>query len=161
MARRRRALTQKGRDDDVRIIAGFALGSILTVIMLLVVIIALQQQLALVKESWLRISLLTHIMEQTGRNFKLSDSFDYEWEEGNDGEWILVQFIDTDCPYCWSEGETMSNLYSEWSNSVEFITVTVELSITNHNSDRAEVEAFRDKTGYGTEDNDGDGCKFR
>ncbi len=41
---------------------------------------------------------------------------------------------------------------------LEFITVTVELSITNHNSDRAEVEAFRDKTSYGTEDNDGDGC---
>ena len=52
----------------------------------------------------------------------------------------------------------MCKLYSEWSNCVEFITVTVELSITNQNSDRAEVEAFRDKTSYGTEDNDGDGC---
>ena len=40
MARRRKPLAQKGRDDDVRIIAGFVLGSILTVIMLLVVIIA-------------------------------------------------------------------------------------------------------------------------
>ena len=42
--------------------------------------------------------------------------------------------------------------------NVEFITITVELSITNHDSDRAEVQAFRDKTSYGTEESDGDGC---
>lgn len=158
MARRRRALTQKGKDDDVRIIAGFALGSILTVIMLLVVIIAPPATIG-PSEGELAPDFIADAYNGANwEKFKLSDSFDYEWEEGNDGEWILVQFIDTDCPYCWSEGETMSNLYSEWSNSVEFITVTVELSITNHNSDRAEVEAFRDKTSYGTEDNDGDGC---
>ena len=40
MTRRRKSLTPKGRDDDVRMIAGFAIGSILTVIMILVVIIA-------------------------------------------------------------------------------------------------------------------------
>ena len=40
MARRRKPLVQKGRDDDVRLIAGFTLGTILTVIMLLIVIIA-------------------------------------------------------------------------------------------------------------------------
>ena len=33
-------MVQKGRDDDVRIIAGFTLGSILTVLMLLIVMIA-------------------------------------------------------------------------------------------------------------------------
>ena len=33
-------MAPKGRDDDVRIIAGFALGSILTAIMILVVVIA-------------------------------------------------------------------------------------------------------------------------
>ena len=118
MARRRRALTQKGRDDDVRIIAGFALGSILTVIMLLVVIIAPPATIG-PSEGELAPDFIADAYNGANwEKFKLSDSFDYEWEEGNDGEWILVQFIDTDCPYCWSEGETMSNLYSEWSNSV-------------------------------------------
>ena len=40
MARRRKALAPKGKDEDVRIVAGFALGSILTALMILVVIIA-------------------------------------------------------------------------------------------------------------------------
>ncbi len=158
MARRRKPLAKKGRDDDVRVISGFILGSILTVIMLVVVIIAPPATIG-PSEGELAPDFSADAYNGVNwQNFKLSDTFDYEWEEGEKGEWIVVQFIDTDCPYCWTEGETMSNLYSEWSTTVEFITITVELSITNHDSNRAEVEAFRDKTSYGTEENDGDGC---
>jgi hypothetical protein len=39
-----------------------------------------------------------------------------------------------------------------------FITIAVELSITGHESSRAEVEAFRDKSQFGDNENNGDGC---
>jgi hypothetical protein len=151
-------LAPKGRDDDVRIIAGFALGSILTVIMILVVIIAPPATIGPSEGELAPDFSSDSYNGGSWVNFRLSETFDYEWNEGEEGEWILIQFIDTDCPYCWSEGETMSNLYSQWSNDVEFITIAVELSISGHDSDRQEIEAFRDKTNYGTDDNDGNGC---
>ena len=158
MARRRKSLAPKGRDDDVRYIAGFALGSILTAIIILVGAIAPPATIG-PSEGELAPDFSTDAYSGASwENFRLSDSFDYEWEAGEDGEWILIQFIDTDCPYCWSEGEKMSSLHAQWSNNVEFITVAVELSgLSGHNSDRQEIEAFRDKTNYGTDDNDGDG----
>ena len=158
MARRRKSLAPKGRDDDVRIIAGFALGSILTAIMILVVVIAPPATIG-PSEGELAPDFSTDAYSGANwENFRLSDSFDYEWNADEQGEWILIQFIDTDCPYCWTEGETMSSLHSQWSNDVEFITIAVELSINGHDSDRAEIEAFRDKTNYGTDDNEGKGC---
>ena len=158
MARRRKSLTPKGRDDDVRMIAGFAIGSILTVIMILVVIIAPPATIG-PSEGELAPDFSTDAYTGASwENFRLSDTFDYEWDEGEQGEWILIQFIDTDCPYCWTEGEKMSDLYAQWSSDVEFITVAVELSISGHDSNRQEIEAFRDKTNYGTGENDGDGC---
>ncbi|MDC0852461.1 hypothetical protein OAQ40_05355 [Euryarchaeota archaeon] len=158
MARRRKSLAPKGRDDDVRIIAGFALGSILTAIMILVVVIAPPATIG-PSEGELAPDFSTDAYSGANwENFRLSDSFDYEWNADEQGEWILIQFIDTDCPYCWTEGETMSSLHLQWSNDVEFITVAVELSISGHDSDRAEIEAFRDKTNYGTDDSDGNGC---
>ena len=158
MARRRKSLAPKGRDDDVRMIAGFAVGSILTVIMILVVMIAPPATIG-PSEGELAPDFSTDSYSGAGwENFRLSDTFDYNWEAGEQGEWLLIQFIDTDCPYCWNEGETMSNLYAQWSSDVEFITVAVELSINGHDSDRQEIEAFRDKTNYGTGENDGDGC---
>jgi thiol-disulfide isomerase/thioredoxin len=158
MARRRKTLAPKGRDDDVRWIAGFALGSILTVIMILVVIIAPPATIGPSEGELAPDFSADSYSGANWINFKLSDTFDYEWNEGEQGEWILIQFIDTDCPYCWSEGETMSNLHAQWSNDVEFITIAVELSINGHDSNQQEIEAFRDKTNYGTNDNDGSGC---
>ena len=158
MARRRKTLAPKGRDDDVRWIAGFVLGSILTVIMILVVIIAPPATIGPSEGELAPDFSADSYSGANWINFKLSDTFDYEWNEGEQGEWILIQFIDTDCPYCWSEGETMSNLHAQWSNDVEFITIAVELSINGHDSNQQEIEAFRDKTNYGTDDNDGNGC---
>ena len=158
MARRRKSLAPKGRDDDVRIIAGFALGSILTARLILVDVIAPPATIG-PSEGELAPDFSTDAYSGANwENFRLSDSFDYEWNADEQGEWILIQFIDTDCPYCWTEGETMSSLHSQWSNDVEFITIAVELSINGHDSDRAEIEAFRDKTNYGTDDSDGNGC---
>jgi hypothetical protein len=52
----------------------------------------------------------------------------------------------------------MSELHSQWGGKVTFISIAVELGIQGHGSDRDEIEAFRDKTNYGTEKNDGNGC---
>ena len=81
-------------------------------------------------------------------DFRLSDLFNKSWEPGGDGDWIVVQYIDTDCPYCWSEGDLMSHLHSQWGDEVTFVPVVVELGIQVHESHRAEVEAFRENTRY-------------
>ena len=39
-----------------------------------------------------------------------------------------------------------------------FITIAVELQISGHESTREEIEAFRDKTQFGDNQNNGDGC---
>ena len=39
-----------------------------------------------------------------------------------------------------------------------FITIAVELQISGHESTREEIEAFRDKTQFGDNENNGDGC---
>ena len=54
--------------------------------------------------------------------------------------------MDTDCPYCWVDGDEMSQLHSQWSDRVNFVTIAAELSIPDHDSTRGEIEAFRDKT---------------
>ena len=33
-------------------------------------------------------------------NFDLESYFDETWEEGQPGSWMILEFMDTDCPYC-------------------------------------------------------------
>jgi hypothetical protein len=91
--------------------------------------------------------------------FRMSDIWDWDWDgNSSDSKWILIQFIDTDCPYCWEEGDEMSQYHAQWKDRVTFVTVSVHLNIPNHESSKSEIEAFRDLTSFGTNENDGDGC---
>lgn len=68
--------------------------------------------------------------------------------------WTVLQFIDTDCPYCVRMAEEMdtwsnqfdSNNLSNGMPEVEFFVSSTQLNISGHNSSREEIEAFRDKT---------------
>ena len=152
MARRRRVAAPKGRDDDVRLMAALATFGVTSIILMAVMLLA-----PVVKVGPSEGELAPDFSAQAysggqWEDFRLSDLFNKSWAPGGDGNWILVQYIDTDCPYCWSEGELMSQLRSQWNQEVTFVTVVVELGIPGHGSSREEVEAFRDKTPY-------DGCK--
>ena len=52
----------------------------------------------------------------------------------------------------------MSQLHSQWSDRVNFVTIAAELSIPDHDSTREEIEAFRDKTSYFGCNSDRDDC---
>lgn len=85
------------------------------------------------------------------------------WEEVRLSEmyadkFIYINFLDTDCPYCWSEAEELSQMHQAFSDDVLFINVMVSLEIPGHDSSREEVVAFRDKTSFGDNENNGDGC---
>jgi len=91
-------------------------------------------------------------------DFDLHSMFDRDWEEGDEGQWIYIQVMDTDCPYCFNEGDEMSDRYNQYGLKADFLSVVVELSIGGHDGSRAEFTSFKDKTDYGTNNDDGNGC---
>lgn len=87
-------------------------------------------------------------------DFNLESYWDSEWEEGDmNGQWVVVEFMDTDCPYCVASAEEMGVNANDFSGSnpqwdgaiVNFIASVAELNIDGHDSSRAEMVAFRNK----------------
>lgn len=158
MARRRATTIQKGKDEDVRLMAALAAVGVISIVLFSVFIISPPATIG-PNEGELAPDFVASAYNGGGWDeFRLTDQFDREWTAGEDGKFILIQFMDSDCPHCWREAETMSELHSQWGGKVTFISIAVELSIQGHSSDRDEIKAFRDKTNYGTDSNDGNGC---
>ena len=87
-------------------------------------------------------------------DFNLESYWDSEWVEGDiNGQWVVIEFMDTDCPYCVQSAADMSSNSNDFSNSdsgwdgaiVNFIASVAELNIEGHDSSRAEMVAFRNK----------------
>ena len=48
-------------------------------------------------------------------SFDLYSKFNNSWDgNATSDRWILVEFIDTDCPYCWRDAELMSQIDSQF-----------------------------------------------
>lgn len=107
-------------------------------------------------------------------NFDMSSYFVTNWTKGDtSGEWMLVEFMDTDCYYCnLAAGEVAqnSNYFMKlqkdddgtpaWKGpTVNFVASATELDIPNHETSRDEIIGFRDKTGE--EECDGSPCATR
>ena len=88
-------------------------------------------------------------------DFNLESYWDAGWVEGDiTGQWVAIEFMDTDCPYCVQSAEKMAvdanyfggDASSGWDGAVvNFIASATELDISGHDSSRAEIIAFRDK----------------
>nr|MCS5533116.1 redoxin domain-containing protein [Candidatus Poseidoniaceae archaeon] len=72
-----------------------------------------------------------------------------------DSQWVMIEFMDTDCPYCFNsarEYQEGSNYFvpenPNWNGpQVSFLASATELTgLKGHDSSRAEIEAFRDLT---------------
>jgi thiol-disulfide isomerase/thioredoxin len=83
--------------------------------------------------------------------------FNTSWEEGDiNGQWVVIEFMDTDCPACQRAAEdygSYANYFSvsnsEWNGPhVNFLASATELSIQGHNSDRQEIQEFRADNGH-------------
>lgn len=84
--------------------------------------------------------------------FDFGSYFNTSWQEGDvSGQWVVIEFMDTDCPYCKQSADEFgqfANTFSannpEWNGAhVNFLASATELSIDGHDSDRAEIEKFR------------------
>ena len=94
-------------------------------------------------------------------DFNLESYWDPLWEEGDiTGQWVALEFMDTDCPYCIQSAEDMSanandfgNQDSGWDGAmVNFLASVAELNIDGHDSSRSEITAFRNKIADSGED---------
>ena len=87
-------------------------------------------------------------------SFDFSAQFDSGWDGNSSSNWVMIEFMDTDCPYC----VTSADLYGEaseifrdsnpdWNGAqVDFFASATQLDIQNHETSRAEIAAFRDKS---------------
>jgi len=84
--------------------------------------------------------------------FDFESYFDPTWEPSNtSAQWVAIEFMDTDCPFCQSSASD----YGQWANTysannpnwngphVNFLASATELSIQGHDSSRAEIQDFR------------------
>ena len=89
--------------------------------------------------------------------FDFESYFDNSWEEGNiSGQWVAIEFMDTDCPYCQQTADEYgqsANTYSannpNWNGPhVNFLASATELDIPGHETSRAEIQDFRAEYGH-------------
>lgn len=100
-------------------------------------------------------------------SFDFSAQFDTAWDGNVSGDWVMIEFMDTDCPYCvrsaelyGDASEVFSNKNPEWNGAhVNFFASATQLDIKGHDSSRDEIVAFRDK--ISGEECDGSDCANR
>ena len=90
--------------------------------------------------------------------FNLYSYFDTNWSGNHsEGQFIIIEFLDTDCPHCWDDAPTMSGIHSELESyglgeRVQLFAVATQLPIPTHETSREEIVAFQEKTNF-------EGCK--
>ena len=158
MSRRRAKALPKGKDEDVRTMAGLITAGIISLVVVISVILAPIPQVGPDEGNQAPDFVADSYNGASWSEYRLSDNYDWDWNGSSDSKWFLIYFMDTDCPYCWVDGDEMSQLHSQWSDRVNFVTIAAELSIPDHDSTREEIEAFRDKTSYFGCNSDRDDC---
>jgi len=138
--------------DDARVISFIGISAILTVILVCVWVLAPPADIG-VAEGQLAPNIISEAYSGgTWSDFELYDNIDMTWSEGDEGDWIFLLFIDTDCPHCYEAGDEHSNYYNQFGSDVKFFTISTELSIPGHSGSKTEIVDFRDK-------NPNNGCK--
>jgi len=99
----------------------------------------------------------------TWTTFDMNDFLTPEWTKGSNvtGEWLLIEFMDTDCYYCMQasfEVRNNSNYFMKFDKkdddtpawqgpTVNFLASATQLDIPGHETSREEIEAFRNREG--------------
>jgi len=109
--------------------------------------------------------------------FEMDDYLTPDWTKGGNvtGEWLFVEFMDTDCPFCLTSADEVGQnadyfmkllkdqndpSQPAWKGpTVNFVASATQLDIPGHESSRAEIIAFRDKSGE--QECDGKSCASR
>ncbi|MEE2758975.1 MAG: hypothetical protein VYA86_03230 [Candidatus Thermoplasmatota archaeon] len=144
-------MLNEDEDADARIMSFFGISGILSVVMVSVFLLSPPADIG-VAEGQLAPNFSSQAYDSSWSDFELYDHIDQTWATGDEGEWILLLFIDTDCPYCFDSGDDHSAWHSQWGASVQFLTVATELQISGHSSSKGEIVDFKEK-------NDNSGCR--
>ena len=81
--------------------------------------------------------------------FQFHSQFDFNWSQGDEGKWLVVYFISTDCGHCWNSAEDVTSWYGQYQNKTDFLAMAVNFSSNNNfNATQNEVVAFQEKTSY-------------
>jgi thiol-disulfide isomerase/thioredoxin len=152
-------------DADARITSGFVIAGFLTFIMLAVVLFTDIPPIG-PTEGLLAPNLTgdTHSLGSSGwQSFQLYDELDYDWEadSNSSSKWFFIQFMDTDCPYCWDDADMMSQVGNQFADKVTVISVAVSLDIPGHSSSTDEIIAFQEKTSHSGCKGGGTDCSTR
>jgi hypothetical protein len=130
---------------DARVGSFFSISAILTAVFLIVWTLAPPPDIG-VDEGQLAPDIVgdAHVNGNWG-DFRLYDYINHTWSEGEPGEYIFLQFMDTDCPHCWTDASQMSNLHSNFGSDgvVQFVTISVGMLSSDHS--RGEIVAFQEK----------------
>ena len=87
-------------------------------------------------------------------SFDFQDQFDTTWDGNASSDWVMIEFMDTDCPYCvrsadlyGEASEAFHGSNPDWKGAqVNFFASATQLDIAGHESSREEIAAFRDKS---------------
>jgi thiol-disulfide isomerase/thioredoxin len=87
-------------------------------------------------------------------SFDFSQEFDTAWDGNVSSDWVMIEFMDTDCPYCvrsadlyGEASEIFHDSNPDWNGAqVNFFASATQLDIKGHDSSRDEIAAFRDKS---------------
>ena len=133
-------------DADARVASFFSISAILTVVLIVVWTLAPPADVG-IAEGQLVPDIVGEGHELNGdwNDFRLYDYINHSWSEGEPGQYIFLQFMDSDCGHCWQDATDMSNNYATYgaNGEVVFISVSVGMLATDHS--RAEIVAFQEK----------------
>lgn len=147
----RRSLVED-EEADARISAFFIISAVLTVALIFVYIIAPPANIG-VKEGQQAPEILGQAYQNGAwSDFQLTDHINRSWNGSGDGQWILLQFMDTDCPHCWREAADMSEHWPVYGETGAVLYITVSVDIVGNDHSREETIAFKEKL-------DREGCK--
>ena len=136
-------------DADARVASFFTISAILTVVLIVVWTLAPPADVG-IAEGQLVPDIVGEGHELNGdwNDFRLYDYINHSWTEGEPGQYIFLQFMDSDCGHCWQDATEMSENHATYGadGGVVFITVSFGMLATDHS--RAEIVAFQEKGNF-------------
>jgi len=132
-------------NGDARVASFFAISAILTVVLIVVWSLAPPANVGIAEGQLVPDIVGEGHADGNWNDFRLYDYINHTWTEGEPGQYIFLQFMDSDCGHCWNDAAEMSQNYASYgtNGAVVFITISVGMLASDHS--RAEIVAFQEK----------------
>ena len=97
-------MLKNDEDADARMLSFFGISGVLSVVAIAVFVLSPPANIG-VAEGQLAPNFASQAYDNSWTSFELYDHIDQTWVEGEEGQWVFLLFIDTDCPYCFESGD--------------------------------------------------------